>query len=143
MEPLERSIGAMGDRVGAVGERTARVEEATEALRDDVRALAAHINALPTELLSAVRAHAQDCPGRALAMDRITSRVSRDTPKGGSYPPVLRPAPEPALAVPRWVLWLGGGIGTAIAVAGWALSRLLTGADAHAATEAATKILAP
>jgi hypothetical protein len=143
MDARMDALGTAVDRLMAHGERTARLEAATEALRGDVHGMFSRLDSLPNDLLAAVRAHGQDCPGRALAMDRITTRTSRDTPKGGSYPPMPRPAPEPALAVPRWVLWLGGGIGTAIAVAGWALSRLLTGADAHAATEAATKILAP
>lgn len=121
MEPLERALGSMGERVGAVGERTARVEEATEALRGDVRALASQLNALPGELSLAVRAHGQDCPGRALAMDRITTNIKR-TPAGGSYPPSAAPANIP---VPRWLLWLGGAIGAAVVGAGYGLAQIL------------------
>lgn len=123
LDQVERHFHLMGDRLATMGERSARLEASTEGMRGDVRQMAQRLETMPAELLAAVRAHSHDCVGRALAMDRITAR---GTPKGGSYPPGMVPAPNSKdLPVPRWLLWIGGAIGAAVVGAGYGLAKVL------------------
>lgn len=123
LDQVERHFLSMGERIAAMGERSARLEASTEGMRSDVRQVAQRLETMPGELLAAVRAHSQDCVGRALAVDRITTR---GTPKGGSYPPSMVPAPNSKdLPVPRWLMWIGGAIGAAVVGAGYGLAKVL------------------
>lgn len=124
LDQVERHFLSMGERIAIMGERSARLEASTEGMRADVRQMAQRLETMPGELLAAVRAHSQDCVGRALAMDRITT--GKRTPQGGSYPPSMVPAPDSKdLPVPRWLMWIGGAIGAAVVGAGYGLAKVL------------------
>lgn len=113
----------LDDRLDQVERHVSMMSERIMRLDGSTVKLSNRIEALPSELAAALREHGQDCPGRVMAMDRITTRT-RFTPHAGVPP--SRPSywPKGKMTPGQWVLWIGGAVGAAIAGAAYGLSKI-------------------
>jgi hypothetical protein len=126
VEGLDRRLADVAEKLGDVGERVAKAEQSDRSVWHEVRTIAQRLADLPEAISRQVERHTGECPGRVLALDRLT----RDRTSGGRVTPLssLMPESQPSgFVVPKFVLWIGIGLGLTIAVAGWAILALRDG----------------